>query len=80
MQDSDDVPRRCSRGDGLARYFNTDAFIPNGGPGKEGQFRNPGRNIIIGPGEIVTTLGIQKRFPSPKEGCTIEVRGEFYDL
>ena len=25
-------------------------------------------------------LGIQKRFPLPKEGHTIEFRGEFYDL
>lgn len=74
------LPGGRSRGDVLARYFNTDAFIPNGGPGKEGQFGNAGRNIITGPGDIVTTLGIQKRFPLPKDGHTIELRGEFYDL
>ena len=74
------LPGGRSRGETLARYFNTDAFIRNAGPGKEGQFGNAGRNIITGPGDIVTTLGIQKRFSLPKDGHTIEFRGEFYDL
>ena len=74
------LPGGRSRGEVLARYFNTDAFIRNAGPGKEGQFGNAGRNIITGPGDIVTTLGIQKRFSLPKDGHTVELRGEFYDL
>ena len=74
------LPGGRSRGETIARYFNTEAFVRNAGPGKEGQFGNAGRNIITGPGDIVTTLGIQKRFPLPKEGHTVEFRGEFYDL
>ncbi len=69
-----------SRGETISRYFNTDAFTRNAGPGKEGQFGNAGRNIITGPGDIETTLAIQKRFVLPKEGHTIEFRGEIYDL
>ena len=64
----------------LARYFNTDAFVRNAEPGKEGQFGNAGRNIITGTGDVVTTLAIQKRFLLPAEGHAIELRGEGYDL
>ena len=75
------LPDGRSRGEVIAEYFNTDAFIPNAGPGKEGQFGNAGRNIIIGPGNIGTDLAIQKRFPLPKERLgQIEFRGEFFNL
>ena len=50
------------------------------GPGKEGQFRNAGRNIITGTGDVVTTLAIQKRYLLPAEGRAIELRGDVYDL
>ncbi len=75
-----ELPGGRSRGETIARYFNTDAFTRNAGPGKEGQFGNAGRNIITGPGDIVTTLAIQKRFLLPQEGHAVEFRGEFYDL
>ncbi len=57
-----------------------DAFIRNAGPGKEGQFGNAGRNIITGPDDIGTTLGVQQRFPLPKDGHTTKLPGDFYDL
>lgn len=69
------LPRRAR-----SRYFNTDAFTRNAGPGKKGQFGNAGRNIITGPGDIVTTLGTQKRFLMPMEGHAVELHSEFYDL
>ncbi len=74
------LPGGHSRGETISRYFNTDAFTRNAGPGKEGQFGNAGRNIITGVGDVVTTLAVQKRFLLPKEGHVIEFRGEFYDL
>jgi len=75
------LPGGRSRGEKIAKYFNTDAFIPNAGPGKEGQFGNAGRNIITGPGDVVTNLAIQKRFPLPKEKLgRIEFRGEIFGL
>ncbi len=74
------LPGGRSRGETIARYFNTDAFTRNAGPGKEGQFGNAGRNVITGTGDVVTTLAVQKRFPMPAEGHTVELRGELYDL
>ncbi len=75
-----ELPGGRSRGETISRYFNTAAFTLNAGPGKEGQFGNAGRNIITGTGDVVTTLGIQKRFPLQQEGHAIELRGEVYDL
>ena len=74
------LPGGRSRGETIARYFDTTAFTRNAGPGKEGQFGNAGRNIITGTGDVVTTLAVQKRFPMWAEGHTVELRGEFYDL
>ena len=75
-----ELPGGRSRGDGLARCFNTDAFTRKAGPGTEGQFGNAGLNIITGTGDIVTTLAIQKRFLMPMEGHAVEPRGDIYDL
>jgi hypothetical protein len=69
------------RGDLIARYFNTAAFVPNAGPGKEGQYGNSGRNNIVGPGYSQTDLAILKRFSLPKERLgRFEFRTEIYNL
>ena len=69
------------RNDLVALYFNTAAFIPNGGPGKEGQYGNSGRNNIVGPGFSQTDLAILKRFGLPRESLgRIEFRTEIFNL
>jgi hypothetical protein len=69
------------RGELVNRYFNTAAFVPNAGPGKEGQYGNSGRNNIIGPGYSQTDLAILKRFNLPKERLgRFEFRTEIYNL
>jgi hypothetical protein len=70
-----------ARGDLVARYFNTAAFIPNAGPGKEGQYGNSGRNNIVGPGFSQTDVAILKRFSLPKERLgRFEFRTEIFNL
>lgn len=69
------------RGEQVARYFNTAAFIPNGGPGKEGQYGNSGRNNLVGPGFSQTDFALLKRFTLPKERLGhIEFRTEIFNL
>jgi hypothetical protein len=65
----------------VARYFNPAAFILNGGPGREGQYGNSGRNNLIGPGFSQTDLAVLKRFPLSKERLGyFEFRGEIFNL
>jgi hypothetical protein len=65
----------------VARYFNTAAFIPNGGPGREGQYGNSGRNNLVGPGFSQTDFALLKRFGLFKERLGhIEFRTEIFNL
>ncbi len=67
------------RGEQVARYFNTTAFIPNAGPGKEGQPGNSGRNSLVGPGFSQTDLALLKRFNLKSERRRLEFRTEFFN-
>ncbi len=68
------------RGEQVAQYFNTKAYIANSGPGREGLGGSASRGQIIGPGFSQTDLAVLKRFPLPKEGQRIEFRAEFFNL
>ncbi len=39
-----------------------------------------GRNVVIAPNYFGTDLGLHKRFPLPREGMVLELRGEFFNL
>ncbi len=77
------------RGEQVAQYFNTKAYVPNsartvngiaGIPGREGLGGSASRGQIVGPGFSQTDLAVMKQFPLPKEGHHIEFRAEFFNL
>lgn len=63
-----------SRGDLIAKYFNTAAFAPNG----VGVFGNAGRNSMIGPRSSNTDLAFLKNFGF-SERISMQLRGELYN-
>jgi hypothetical protein len=69
------------RGQLVAEYFDPAAFIPNGGPGRAGQYGNSGRNNLVGPGFSQTDLAVLKHFSLPKERLGhFEFRTEIFNL
>jgi hypothetical protein len=69
------------RSEMVARYFDPQAFILNGGPGREGQYGNSGRNNVVGPGFSQTDFAVLKRFSLPGERWGyFEFRGEVFNV
>ena len=68
----------ANKGDMIARYFNTDAFLQ---PGQvaPGTYGNTGRNILTGPGFGVTNFSAIKDF-SFTERYKAQFRSEFFNL
>ena len=68
-----------SKGDKIARYFNTAAFaIP-----ALGTYGSSGRNIISGPGYANVDLSILKNFRTPwfsSEGANLQLRAEAFNV
>jgi Carboxypeptidase regulatory-like domain/TonB-dependent Receptor Plug Domain len=68
------LPGGRSRGQQVAQFFNTAAFLPN----KTGQFGNLARNALRGPGLAQTDVGIFKNFRF-KESYKIQFRTELFN-
>jgi hypothetical protein len=73
-----DIPiDHASRGDMVARFFNTDAFVrPNLLP--RGIYGSAGRNLISGPATVNTDLAVIKDF-LVREPMRLQFRGEFFN-
>ena len=69
------LPTDRSRGDQVAEYFETTAFLAN----QPGRFGNVGRNSLIGPGLANIDLGVFKRFRI-NERHAFQFRAEFFNL
>jgi hypothetical protein len=67
-----------SRADMIAKFFNTDAFIPTNNVPR-GVYGDSGRNIISGPGFSNTDFSAIKDFPI-KEPYRIQFRAEFFNI
>jgi hypothetical protein len=63
-----------SRGDLIARYFNTAAFVVN----DLGQFGNAGRGLVYGPGEFNVDLSLRKSF-RVRESHFLQFRWEAFN-
>jgi len=59
----------------IARYFNTAAFAPN----QTGRFGNAGRNILYGPGQWQTDIGVFKNFRL-REPIQLQFRSELFNV
>jgi hypothetical protein len=67
----------ASRGDMIAQFFNTDAFVPTNQVPR-GVYGNAGRNIISGPGMSNTDFSAMKDFRLT-EAYRIQFRAEFFN-
>jgi hypothetical protein len=68
---------RRSRGDKVARWFNTAAFaaLP------QGSYGNAGRNILRGPGTATTDIGLFKNFSPWRERLgRLQFRAELFNV
>lgn len=66
-----------SRGDRIARYFNTTAVAQ----ARAGTFGTLGRNVLRGPNYRNTDLSVSRAFPLHfREGAKISFRSEFFNL
>jgi outer membrane receptor protein involved in Fe transport len=70
------LPGNRSRGEKLARWFNTAAFAANG-PGMIGTV---GRNALTGPGAVLWDLSLQKNFRFFTEKHKVEYRADFFNV
>ncbi len=71
------LPDGRSRGDLVARYFDTSA-VAQPAPGTYG---NLGRNILRGPGYANTDASVSRMFPMKfREGANLVLRAEFFNL
>src|SRR5262245_14016552 len=71
------LPDDRSKGQKIARWFNTDAFSINAA----GTFGTLGRNTLRGPGLANVDFSTFKRFVMPyKESHSLEFRAEFFNL
>jgi hypothetical protein len=68
----------ASRADMIARFFNTDVFVPTAQVPR-GTYGNAGRNILSGPASANTDLAIMRDFPL-RERTRLQFRGEFFNL
>jgi hypothetical protein len=64
-----------SKGEKIARYFNTSAFVEN----PIGTFGTSGRNILRGPGNVTIDWSLFKNIPLA-EKQTLQFRAEFFNL
>lgn len=64
-----------SRGQQVAEYFNTAAFIPN----PIGQFGNVGRNTLAGPGFAGSDIGLIRNF-AIHESWRLQFRAEYFNV
>jgi hypothetical protein len=67
-----------SRGDMIAQFFNTNAFVPTNEVAR-GVYGNSGRNIISGPGVANTDFSAMKDFKLT-EGIKLQFRSEFFNI
>jgi hypothetical protein len=67
-----------SRADMIARYFNTDAFVPTNQVPR-GVYGNIGRNTVIGPGFANTDFSAIKDFQLTEQS-RLQFRSEFFNL
>ena len=66
-----------TRGQRIARYFNTSA-VAQAAPGTFGTL---GRNVLRGPGFMNTDMGVSRAFSLPfREGLKLSFRTEFFNL
>jgi hypothetical protein len=68
-------PSRSGGGDPLRKWFNTDAFAPNG----PGTFGTSGRNILFAPGLANLDVSLVKNFRL-REAATLQFRAESFNL
>jgi hypothetical protein len=68
----------ANRGDMVAKFFNTDAFVPTNDVPR-GVYGNSGRNILSGPGSSYTDFSAIKEFPI-KERFRVQFRSEFFNV
>jgi hypothetical protein len=71
----DPVRQHSSREDMIARFFNTDAFVPNG----PGQYGSAGRNLFSGPGSSATNLALTKSFTLGERMGKMQFRAEAFN-
>ena len=64
-----------SRGQKIARWFNTDAF----GRAEDGTNGTIGRNTVRGPSIFTNNFGLYKNV-GLREGVNLQIRGEFFNL
>lgn len=69
------LPASRSRGERVAKYFNTGAFAPAG----PGTFGASGRNILRGPGFVNVDSSLLKNF-RVQERWALQFRSEFFNL
>jgi hypothetical protein len=67
-----------SRGDMIAKFFNTDAFVPTDEV-RRGIYGNSGKNIITGPAFSNTDFSVIKDF-ALRERWKLQFRAEFFNL
>ncbi len=72
--DPNNLPGGRSRGDKVARFFNTAAFTPN----QTGRFGNVGRNTMTGPSYSNTDLALIRNF-RVTEQARVQFRAEFFN-
>lgn len=66
-----------SRGERIARYFNTDAVAQ----ARPGTFGNLGRGVLAGPGYANTDFSVSRSFPLKfQESARLLLRSEFFNL
>jgi hypothetical protein len=70
--------KHSSRDDMIAKFFNTEAFVPTVQVPR-GVYGDSGRNIISGPGFVNTDFSAMKDFPI-KERFRIQFRAEFFNV
>lgn len=68
------LPDNRTRGERVARWFNTSAYITNA----LGTFGNSGRNTLVGPGFASLNLGLHKNF-SLRENVRLQLRAEAFN-
>ena len=73
----DIVPSHSSRADMVAKFFNTDAFVPTNDVPR-GVYGNAGRGLISGPAASNTDFSVLKDF-AVREAFKVQFRSEFFN-
>src|SRR5260370_8280934 len=64
-----------SRGDMVAKYFNTTAFVAN----QPGHYGSPARNLFTAPGSANTDVSLLKSFPLGERMGKLQFRAELFN-